>query len=267
MRYLPHTDEEIQEMLAVVGRKSLDELFCSVPDDCRYEGDLPLPQPLNEWALKDHMGELADSMTVTPKFKVLVGAGSNHHHIPETIGALMGRSEFLTAYTPYQPEIAQGTLQGVFEYQTYTARLLGMDVANASIYDGASALAEALLMGLRISRKKKTVAVSAAVHPHYREVVKTYLEPTEFELVELPFKENGRTDLSGLSDVENLAAVALQSPNFFGVVEDLEEATASIHDVGALAIACFTEPLAYGLLKTPGTCGVILPVEKDRVLA
>ncbi len=256
MRYLPHTDEEIQEMLEVVGRKSLDELFCSVPDDCRHEGDLALPLPLNEWALKEHMSELAESMTVTPKFKILVGAGSNHHHIPETIGAIMGRSEFLTAYTPYQPEIAQGTLQGVFEYQTYTARLLGMDVANASIYDGASSLAEALLMGVRIARKKKTVAVSAAIHPHYREVVKTYLAPTGFELVELPFTEDGRTDLSGLKDIENLAAVAIQSPNFFGVIEDMEEAAASIHDAGALAVTCFTEPLAYGLLKTPGSCGV-----------
>ncbi len=256
MRYLPHTDEEIKEMLEVVGRKSLDELFCSVPDDCRYEGDIPLPLPLNEWALKDHMSELADSMTVTPKFKVLIGAGSNHHHIPATIGALISRSEFLTAYTPYQPEVAQGTLQGIFEYQTYTARLLGMDVANASIYDGASALAEALLMGLRIGRKKKTVAMSTAIHPHYREVVKTYLEPTEYTLLELPFGEDGRTDLSGLKEIKGLAAVALQSPNFFGVIEDLETASSAIHDAGALAISCFTEPLAFGLLKNPGSCGI-----------
>ncbi|MBW1637260.1 MAG: aminomethyl-transferring glycine dehydrogenase subunit GcvPA, partial [Deltaproteobacteria bacterium] len=256
MRYLPHTEEEIKEMLAVVGKKDLDELFDSIPDDCRYEGDIPLPLPLDEWALKAHMSEVADLMTVTPKFKILIGAGSNHHHIPETIGNLMGRSEFLTAYTPYQPEIAQGTLQGIFEYQTYTARLLGMDVANASIYDGASALAEALLMGLRIGRKKKTVAVSETVHPHYREVVRTYLEPTEYNLVELPFDENGKTDLSGLKDIESLAAVALQSPNFFGVIEDLEKASSSIHEAGALAISCFTEPLAFGLLKNPGSCGI-----------
>jgi len=256
MRYLPHTEEEIKEMLAVVGRKDLDELFCSVPDDCRYEGDIPLPLPLDEWALKAHMSEVADLMTVTPKFKILIGAGSNHHHIPETINALMSRSEFLTAYTPYQPEIAQGTLQGIFEYQTYTARLLGMDVANASIYDGASALAEALLMGLRIGRKKKTVAISEAVHPHYREVARTYLEPTEYNLVELPFDKSGKTDLSGLKDIDGLAAAALQSPNFFGVIEDLEKATSTIHDAGALTISCFTEPLAFGLLKNPGSCGV-----------
>ncbi len=255
MRYLPHTDEEIEEMLAVVGRKSLDELFCSVPDDCRYEGEIPLPSPLNEWALKEHMAEVANSMAVTPKHKVLIGAGSNDHYIPETIGALISRSEFLTAYTPYQPEMAQGTLQGIFEYQTLTARLLGMDVANASIYDGATALAEALLMGLRIGRKKKTVAISTAIHPHYRQVVKTYLEPTEFKLIELPFGDDGRTDLSGVGDIEGLAAVALQSPNFFGVIEDLDSAASTIQDVGALAITCFTEPLAYGLLKSPGSCG------------
>ena len=256
MRYLPHTDEEIKEMLEVVGRNSLDELFCSIPDDCRYEGNMELPLPLDEWALKDHMSVLADSMTVTPKHRVLIGGGSNDHHIPATISALMSRSEFLTAYTPYQPEMAQGTLQGIFEYQTYTARLLGMDVANASIYDGASALAEALLMGLRIKKKKKTVAISAAIHPHYREVAATYLEPTEFNLVELPFAEDGTTDLSGLKDIDGLAAVAIQSPNFFGVVEDLEAASSAIHDAGGLAISCFTEPLAYGLLKNPGSCGV-----------
>ena len=112
----------------------------------------------------------------------MIGAGSYHHNIPVTIGSLMGRSEFLTAYTPYQPEMAQGTLQGIFEYQTLTARLLGMDVANASIYDGASALAEALLMGLRIGKKKMKVAVSTAIHPHYRQVARTYLEPTEYEM-------------------------------------------------------------------------------------
>jgi glycine dehydrogenase subunit 1 len=255
MRYLPHTDEEIREMLEVVGRKSLDELFCSVPDECRYEGTMDLPQPLNEWALTDHAGELADTMTVTDKHKVLIGAGSYHHHIPETIRTLAGRSEFLTAYTPYQPEIAQGTLQGIFEYQTLTARLLGMDVANASIYDGASALAEALLMGLRIAKKKKTVAISSAIHPHYRQVVATYLEPTDYRLVELPVGADGRTDLAGLGGIDDLAAVAVQSPNFFGVIEDLETAGETIHQAGALFITCFTEPLAYGLLKNPGQCG------------
>lgn len=255
MRYLPHTDEEISAMLDVVGRKSLDELFCSVPDGCRYEGTMNLPEPLNEWSLTDHFSELAEAMKVDHKYKVLIGAGSYHHNIPVTISALMGRSEFLTAYTPYQPEMAQGTLQGLFEYQTLTARLLGMDVANASIYDGASALAEALLMGLRIGKKKMKVAVSAAIHPHYREVAKTYLLPTEYELVELPVDKDGRTDVSGLGAIDGLAAVAIQSPNFFGIIEDLTSLGKAIHDNDALFITCFTEPLAYGLVKNPGECG------------
>jgi len=255
MRYLPHTNEEIDAMLKVVGRKRLDELFCSVPDDCRYDGEMDLPEAMSEWALTDHASELAEAMKITHKHKVLIGAGSYHHYIPETIPALISRQEFLTAYTPYQPEIAQGTLQGLFEYQTLTARLLGMDVANASIYDGGSALAEGLLMGLRIGKKKKKVAISKAVHPHYREVAKTYLHPTEYELIELPYGEDGRTDLSGLSDIEGLAAVAIQSPNFFGVVEDQEKLGKQIHDAGALFISTFTEPLAYGLYKNPGECG------------
>ena len=255
MRYLPHTNEEIDAMLKVVGRNRLDELFCSVPDDCRYEGAMALPEPMSEWALTDHASELAEAMKINHKHKVLIGAGSYHHYIPETIPSLISRSEFLTAYTPYQPEIAQGTLQGLFEYQTLTARLLGMDVANASIYDGASALAEALLMGIRIGKKKKKVAVSKAIHPHYREVAKTYLHPTEYELIELPYGDDGRTDLSGLSDIEGLAAVAIQSPNFFGVVEDQERLGKEIHDAGALFISTFTEPLAYGLYKSPGECG------------
>jgi glycine dehydrogenase subunit 1 len=194
-------------------------------------------------------------MAVDQDFKVLIGAGSYHHHIPETIRALASRSEFLTAYTPYQPEVAQGTLQGIFEYQTLTARLLGMDVANASMYDGASALAEALLMGLRIAKKKPKVAVSRAIHPHYRQVAKTYLQATDFELLELPFLENGRTDLSALKDMTDIAAVAVQSPNFFGVLEDLPAAGEAIHAAGALFVACFSEPLAFGLVKNPGQCG------------
>ena len=130
-----------------------------------------------------------------------------------------------------------------------------MDVANASIYDGASALAEALLMGLRIGKKKAKVVISSAIHPHYREVARTYLEPTAYELLELPVDKDGRTDLTGLADIDGLAAVAVQSPNFFGVIEQLATLGQTIHDSGALFITCFTEPLAYGLLKNPGECG------------
>ena len=255
MRYLPHTDADIQTMLGEIGIKDFAELFRTVPEACRYDRKMNLPDPKTEWELNTYMGGIRSMMDVTPDHTVLIGAGRYQHHIPSTIPNIMGRSEFLTAYTPYQPEMAQGTLQGLFEYQTLTARLLGVDVANASMYDGASALAEALLMGIRISRKKKRVAVSQAIHPHYREVVDTYFKPTEFAVVELPFLENGRTDLSALKAQEDLAAVALQSPNFFGVIEDLEAGSAAIHGIDALCVVCFSEPMAFGLLKSPGECG------------
>lgn len=255
MRYLPHTQEDITAMLQVTGHTSLEDLFASIPEEYRMTATWDIPAPKTEWELNAHIQQLADKMGVTHRHKVLIGAGSNDHYIPESIRALISRSEFLTAYTPYQPEIAQGTLQGIFEYQTLTARLLGMDVVNASMYDGGSALAEALLMGLRIGKKKTRVAVSQAIHPHYRKVVQTYFSPTGFEIVELPYLEDGKTDLSGLADIDGLAAVAIQSPNFFGVIEELEQAAAHIHEHNALFITCFSEPLAYGLLKSPGACG------------
>jgi glycine dehydrogenase subunit 1 len=168
---------------------------------------------------------------------------------------LKSRSEFSTAYTPYQPEISQGTLQAIYEYQTLSARLMGMDVATASHYDGATALAEALLMATRITKRSK-VAVSATIHPHYRQVIKSYLNPSKYEVTELPYLPNGTTDLSVLADSHDLAAMALQSPNFFGCIEDFKKAAAVLYDSGGLLVAAFTEALAYGLLKTPGSFGV-----------
>ncbi len=255
MRYLPHTDEDIRHMFDAIGVKDFEELFRTVPGSCRYDKKMALPAPKTEWSVNSHMAEIRSMMKVSSEHTVLIGAGRYQHHIPSTIPNVMGRSEFLTAYTPYQPEMAQGTLQGLFEYQTLTARLLGVDVANASMYDGASALAEAMLMGLRLAKKKKRVAVSSAIHPHFREVVQTYFHPTDFEIIELPFNEDGRTDLSSLTGEKDLAAVALQSPNFFGVVEDMEQAAEAIHQAGALFVASFSEPLAFGLFKNPGSAG------------
>ncbi|MEA3466919.1 MAG: aminomethyl-transferring glycine dehydrogenase subunit GcvPA [Thermodesulfobacteriota bacterium] len=255
MRYLPHTKEEIEEMLAVTGHGQLKELFAHIPENCRCQGEIDIPGPLSEWDLTDHFQSLAANNLASSARAVLLGAGSYSHHIPEIVRNLMSRSEFLTAYTPYQPEMAQGTLQGIFEYQTLTTRLLGMEVANGSMYDGASALAEALLMALRIARKKHTVAISSAIHPHYRKVVYTYLQAASFKIVELPVGRDGRTDCSGLQNIDDLAAVALQSPNFFGVIEDLETAALKIHAADALFITCFSEPFAYGLLRSPGASG------------
>lgn len=255
MRYLPHTSEDIALMLQKVGMESLDELFSTIPEDCRRKGDLDLPEPMTEWELNDHMNSLADTMAVSPEYRVFLGAGSYDHYIPEAIKHLLLRSEFYTAYTPYQAEIAQGTLQTIYEYQTLITRLLGMEVANASMYDGASGLAEALLMAIRITRRKK-VAVSSAIHPLYRRVVQTYFAPTGYEIVEIPYLADGRTDISALDNPEELAAVAVQSPNFFGCIEDLKNIGEKVHsDKKTLFVTCFTEPLAYGLLKSPGSLG------------
>lgn len=254
MRYLPHTDEDIAEMLAAVGVKDLDDLFATVPADCRRDGDLNLPEPLTEWELRDHIAALADTVAVAPEYTVFVGAGSYEHYIPASVSYLLGRSEFSTAYTPYQPEMNQGTLQAIYEYQTLVSRLLGMEIANASLYDGASALAEALLVAIRVTRRNK-VALSKVIHPSYRQVVRTYFQSTDHELVELPYGEDGRTDLSSIAAMENLAAVAIQSPNFFGCIEDLKSAGEAVHAKGALFVVTFSEPLAYGLLKNPGSQG------------
>lgn len=255
MRYLPHTKEDIASMLQKVGLVSIDDLFSSIPGDCRRTDDLNLPQPLTEWELDRHMDALAAANASSPEYNVFMGAGSYDHHIPVALSHLLSRSELFTAYTPYQPEISQGTLQVIFEYQTLVSRLLGMDVANASMYDGASALAEALLMAIRITRRKK-VAVSRAIHPLYRNVVETYLDPTGYEIIEIPYGTDGTTDLTKLENLDELAAVAVQSPNFFGCIEKLSKVGAAVHaDKKTLFITAFTEPLAYGLFKNPGDCG------------
>jgi glycine dehydrogenase subunit 1 len=255
MRYLPQTAEDITAMLATVGAKSIEDLFAAIPEDCRRKDEMKLPEPLTEWELNRHMEGLARENAVSPEYKIYIGAGSYSHFIPAVVPYLAGRSEVYTAYTPYQPEISQGTLQAIFEYQTLVCRLLGLEVANASMYDGASALAEALLMSTRISRRRR-VAVSKAIHPLYRRVVETYFRPTGFEIVEIPYLKDGRTDLSAIAGLAELAAVAVQSPNFFGCIEDLKKADVAIHDdPKTLFVTAFSEPLAYGLLKNPGSLG------------
>ena len=254
MRYLPHTEEDISSMLHAVGAENMDDLFSMIPGHCKIENSLNLPEALTEWELNTLMDGLSEKMAVSPAYKIFMGAGSYNHYIPESVSYLLGRSEFSTAYTPYQPEISQGTLQAIYEYQTLVTRLLGMEVANASMYDGASALAEAILMAMRITKRKK-VAISRLIHPYYRDVVRTYLEPGGYEIVELPRLENGRTDISGVTGMDDLAAVVIQSPNFFGCIEDLRSTGEVAHESSALFVLSFTEPLAYGLFKNPGCQG------------
>jgi len=265
MRYLPHTDEEIASMLRVVGAKSLDDLFSAVPPSCRRTGGLILPEPLSEWDLNRLMAGLSGAVAAAPEYRVYTGAGSYEHYIPQVVPYLLSRSEFVTSYTPYQPEMSQGTLQAIYEYQTFSARLLGMEVSNASMYDGASALAEAILMAIRMTRKRR-VALSCLIHPHFRRVVQTYLAPMEYEIVELPYLSDGRTDLSSLRNMKDLAALAIQSPNFFGVIEDLKKSAESAHEQGALFITTFTEPLAYGILKSPGSLGADIAAGEGQSL-
>jgi len=254
MRYLPHTDEDTAAMLETVGAESLDELFAAIPGECRRSRQLHLPDALTEWELNTCMEEMADRNAQSPEYALFLGAGSYDHYIPESVQHLLSRSEFSTAYTPYQPEASQGTLQAVYEYQTLTARLTGMDIANASLYDGASALAEACLMAVRITKKRR-IALSALIHPFYRQVVRTYLRPAQCEIVELPPLPSGTTDISSLASEDSFAAVAIQSPNFFGCIENPAEAEQLCRKGGALLIVSFTEPLAFGLFKSPGSQG------------
>ena len=254
MRYLPQTKEDIDAMLEVIGAGSLEDLFTTIPSSCCCRLPLDLPQALTEWELNDHMDALAAKSAVSPEYKVYMGAGSYDHYVPAAARYLLSRGEFVTSYTPYQPEISQGTLQAIYEYQTLASRLMGMEAVTASHYDGSTALAESLLMAIRVTRKRR-VAVSSAVHPLYRRVVQTYFDPTGYEVVEIPYLENGRTDLSALEAMGDLAAVAVQSPNFFGCIEELDAAAEKIHAMDALLVAAFTEPLAFGLLKNPGSAG------------
>ncbi len=254
MRYLPHTQEDIAAMLAVLGHKHLDDLFTPIPKTCCCPLPLNLPTPMTEWELNRHMDQLSAQIPSTTDYKIFLGAGRYDHHIPAVVDYLKSRSEFLTAYTPYQPEVSQGTLMAIYEYQTLSARLMGTDVATASHYDGATALAEGLLMAMRVTKRHK-VAVAATIHPHYRQVIDTYLTPGGFEITELPYLDNGTTDLAPLAGRQDIAAVALQSPNFFGCIEDFRGTADVIQDSGGLLVAGFTEALAYGLLKSPGSLG------------
>ncbi len=255
MRYLPHTPDEVKEMLQVTGHTSLDDLFSSIPAAYRLSEDLDLAPALTEWELDAHMEELSSKMAAAPSQKIFMGAGSYTHYIPSALKYLLSRSEFATAYTPYQPEISQGTLQGIYEFQTMITSLLGMDIATASHYDCGTALAEAMLIALKKKKKTTRVAVSALVHPHHREIINTYLSPSGLELVEIPRNPDGTTNLAALDTMGEVAAVAVQSPNFLGCVEDLTKVRAAADAKNALMVVSFTEAMAYGLLKNPGSSG------------
>lgn len=262
MRYIPNSPEERQEMLEIVGLNSAEELFRSIPADVQLNRALNVTEPLAEPEVIGAMEALADKNTASKKPSFL-GAGVYSHYSPTIVDHLLQRSEFFTSYTPYQPEISQGTLQYIFEFQTLIAQLTGMDVANASMYDGSTATAEAVLMAQRVTRRDK-VLIASSVHPEYIEVTKTYTQHGDTAIETVDFdKESGRvSDLSKLDD--KTACLVVQSPNFFGCIEDLQSLADKVHAVGALLIVVVTEAISFGLLKTPGECGADIVVGEGQ---
>lgn len=245
--------------MRAIGVEDTDALFSTIPKQLQLGRPLAVEPSLDERSLMDHLEALAAKQPKVPPF---LGAGAYPHHVPPSVDQLLLRSELYTAYTPYQPEVSQGTLQITFEFQTFVTMLTGMEVANASMYDGASAAAEAALMAVRISRdKRRKVVLSRALHPEYREVVRTYLAE-DFEVVEVGFGPDGATDLQALRDTvdESTAAVLIGYPNFFGVVENLREAAAIAKEKGAITVSCTTEALAFGLLQAPAALGADIAV-------
>jgi glycine dehydrogenase subunit 1 len=252
MAYLPHTSEEIQLMLGKIGAGTLDELFETIPAAFRASEPLRVPTALSELELTRHMTELSARNVNAEQRPCFLGGGAYDRFIPAVVDQLAGRGEFYTAYTPYQAEASQGTLQAIFEYQTLISQLTGMDLSNASLYDGGSAVAEAVLMAVGHTERTGTVVMSRAVHPEYRQVVRTYLANLAPEMREVEHRD-GRTDPTDLerSINDETAAVVIQQPNFFGQLEPVEELVAAAHRKGALAIVS-VDPVSLGLLKRPG---------------
>ncbi|HQZ95861.1 MAG TPA: aminomethyl-transferring glycine dehydrogenase subunit GcvPA [Pyrinomonadaceae bacterium] len=262
MRYIPNSPEERDEMLSVVGLSNAKDLFRSIPENVQLNRALNVTDPLAESEVISAMEAMAAKNTAATKPSFL-GAGVYSHFSPTIVDHLIQRSEFFTSYTPYQPEISQGTLQYIFEFQTLVCQLTGMEVANASMYDGSTAMAEAYLMAQRVTRREKIV-VAKSVHPEYREVAATYDQHGDSEIVEIDFDEHsGR--ISGLEALDDkTAALVVQSPNFFGCIEDLKSLADAAHAVGALFVVAVTEAISFGLLRSPGECGADIVVGEGQ---
>ena len=247
---MPHTPDDLAAMYTAVGIKAPEELFSDIPTSLSIGGEETVPGPLSELELAAHLQAIADQNRL-PELTFL-GGGAYRHYVPAAVDAVLSRGEFLTSYTPYQPEVSQGNLQAAWEYQSLMAALVGMDVVNASLYDGATAAAEAMLMCVR-STGRREVLVSDTVHPHIREVLATYATANGLILHALP-RENGVTSRTALGDALNdaIAGVLMQSPNFFGLLEDFTGLAELIHRQGALFAPGFTEAIALGMIAPPG---------------
>jgi glycine dehydrogenase subunit 1 len=264
MSYVPHTAADRAEMLAAIGVERIEDLFHDVPAACRFP-ELDLPEPLSEMELLAELQALSEENLDTGHYPSFLGAGAYNHYVPRIVDHVISRSEFYTAYTPYQPEISQGTLQSIFEYQSMICALTGMEVANASHYDGATSTAEAVIMALNVGRgKRKRVILSPALHPEYRAVVRTYTRGMGLDLVGDGDLAARLGDLTALLD-RNTACLVVQSPNFFGQIEALDGLTGKVHAAGAMLVVA-ADPISLGLLKPPGEYGADIVVGEGQAL-
>jgi glycine dehydrogenase subunit 1 len=258
MRYLPLTPDDRRDMLAVVGAADIDALFVDVPQSARRAGLVDLPPHAGELEVERRMNALAARNRAAGAGPFFCGAGAYRHHVPASVDHLIQRSEFLTSYTPYQPEIAQGTLQTLFEFQTQVAALTGLPVANASMYDGSTACAEAVMMAARVTRRRRAI-LSGGVHPHYDEAAHTLAHSAGIETVRLPAAIDAEEAVLAAIDADT-ACVVVQTPNVFGTVTDVTRIAAAAKAAGALTIVVTTEAVAFGLLKSPGEMGADIAV-------
>ncbi|MFN2578586.1 MAG: aminomethyl-transferring glycine dehydrogenase subunit GcvPA [Pyrinomonadaceae bacterium] len=264
MRYIPNSPDERADMLQRIGVASTEKLFESIPETLRLRAHLNVPAAMSELELLKRFEDIGGRNQAAQRISFL-GGGAYSHYTPTIVDHLISRSESFTAYTPYQPEISQGTLQAIFEFQTLVCQLTGMDIANASMYDGSTAMAEAVLMAERATRRSKVI-VSSAIHPQYLEVAHTYVQHAGIDLQRAEFDAtSGQTLASAFSDIDDqTAAIVVQSPNFFGCIEDVSALAEKAHTAGALLIVTVTESISFGLLRSPGASGADIVVAEGQ---
>jgi glycine dehydrogenase subunit 1 len=266
MSYLLNNPEDQQAMLSAIGAESIDELFAGIPEELRLKRELQLPAAMGELELTGYLEELSGRNQHAANNPCFLGAGCYDHFIPAVVDTIGSRSEFYTSYTPYQPEVSQGNLQAMFEYQTLICQLTGMDVSNASLYDGGSAAVEAVLLCLNATRREGKVVTTSSVHPEYRQILNTYLTNLNTELITIPTPD-GRLDPKALAGVldDQVACVLLQHPNFFGCLEEVEQVAGMAHEAGALLVTAF-DPISLGLIKRPADLGADIAVAEGQSL-
>lgn len=266
--FTPHTTEDKKQMLEKIGVKSFDELISVIPDKLRFKGKLDLPEPMSELEIAKHCSDIANKNSNQKDFISFLGGGVYDHYVPALINHILLRSEFYTAYTPYQAEVSQGTLQAIYEYQSLICELFGMDVSNAGMYDGASAFAEACHMARSITKKNK-ILIADTIHPYYKKVIETYTHGLNIPIINCGCEDvsSGRVDISHFEKMidNDTAAVLVQHPNFFGILEPVKELAEIAHKNGALFIVC-TDPISLGLLTPPGNYNADIAVGEGQAL-